>query len=397
MHFDFCPLTFAFAFCLFLTSLFLQPPSYAQQPYAAINPAAVNYSGAGRDAGHDLSGPEIRVGLLAPLTGTRQPEGEALRRAAEMAIEEENTTALSGGRHLALVARDESGPWGRASSETVRMVFDDEAVAVITSSDGKSAHLAEQVANKIGVPILTLAGDSTTTEINLPWIFRVGASDAQQARLMARDIYQVRKLSRVLLVMQNDYDGRVGAEEFEKAARATNAPGPRHVIIDDPVLNGQGRPASELGDAQAVVLWTDAAAAESLLPRLREASSLLPIYLCRKAAQSVSAGGPLLRFATGASGGAGIWSVGNYGTDQSAQRSFVESYRQRFGVEPAMNAARVYDAVRLLAASLRQSGPNRARLRDVLANVSGYPGASGRISFDHAGNDTSPATLIQIQ
>ena len=38
-----------------------------------------------------------------------------------MAIEEENTSALSGSRPLTLVTRDESGPWGHASSEIVAL------------------------------------------------------------------------------------------------------------------------------------------------------------------------------------------------------------------------------------------------------------------------------------
>src|SRR5208283_2922222 len=120
LRFDFCVLTFDLLFCLLsLLSVrcFAQaPPS---EPYAAIIRAAVSYNGPGRDAGHDLAGAEIRLGLLAPLAGPRQAEGEALRRAAEMAIEEENATSPPGGRRLALVTRDESGPWGQASAQIV--------------------------------------------------------------------------------------------------------------------------------------------------------------------------------------------------------------------------------------------------------------------------------------
>ena len=219
------------AYCL-LSSLtcFAQAPT--AQPYATINHDAVNYNGPGRDAGHDLTGAEIRVGLLLPLSGPREAEGEALRRASQMAVDEENALALPGGDHLRLVVRDESGPWGQASTQIVHMVFDDQAVALITSAEGDSAHLAEQVGNKIGVPILTLSTDSTTTEINLPWIFRMGPTDAMQAQAFARDIYQKRKLQRVVLLNQNDRDGRLGAEAFIKAAGEVNAPAPLPLTVD---------------------------------------------------------------------------------------------------------------------------------------------------------------------
>src|SRR5208283_4060922 len=160
LPFAFCLLTFAFSLCLLsLSAVTCLAQTTPAEPYAAINRDAVSYNGPGRDGGHDLAGSEIRLGLLTPLAGPRQAEGEALRRGAEMAIEEENVTSLPGGRRLTLVTRDESGPWGQAATQIVHMVFDDQAVALITSAEGGSAHLAEQVGNKIGVPILTLSSD----------------------------------------------------------------------------------------------------------------------------------------------------------------------------------------------------------------------------------------------
>jgi ABC-type branched-subunit amino acid transport system substrate-binding protein len=78
------------------------------------------------------------------------------------------------------------------------------------------------------------------------------------------------------------------------------------------------------------------------------------------------------------------------------RESFGERYRERTGALPIPAAARAYDAVRILAASLRRSGPNRARLRDALAALSGYHGASGVVAFDHAGNDVSDFTLVRF-
>ena len=104
LPFAFCPLPFDLHFSLLPTAfclLALLPPlCFAQEarPYAAIDRNAVTYNGPGRDAGSDLGGAEIRVGLLAPLTGPRQAEGEALRHAAELAIEEENANSQPGGR-----------------------------------------------------------------------------------------------------------------------------------------------------------------------------------------------------------------------------------------------------------------------------------------------------------
>ena len=367
-----------------------------QKPYAAINRDAVSYNGPGRDAAHDLAGPEIRLGLLAPLAGPRQAEGQALRRAAEMAIEEENAASLPGGLRLALAVRDETGPWGRASSEIVHLVFDDQAVALITSTDGGAAHLAEQVANKIGVPILTLSSDTTTTEINLPWIFRMGPTDAVQARAFARDIYQNQKLQRVALLTQDDHDGRAGGEEFEIAARELNAASPQRIIVEPDKLAGdelrktlEGVQARRDLDRRSQGQFARGAPAGGLAHARRSTFAARP----HKAIGAIPAQ-PHCRAC--ASEDPGVWTTQAPEAQSTPHEAFAERYRQRFGVAAGIGAAQAYDAVRIVAASLRQSGPNRARLRDALAGITSFPGASGVISFDHAGNDTSPVTLFRL-
>jgi ABC-type branched-subunit amino acid transport system substrate-binding protein len=64
---------------------------------------------------------------------------------------------------------------------------------------------------------------------------------------------------------------------------------------------------------------------------------------------------------------------------------------------PGPAAAEVYDAVRLIATGLRESGPNRARLRDSLAKVTGFAGVSGNISFDGAGNNRAEVALAPFK
>jgi branched-chain amino acid transport system substrate-binding protein len=372
---------------LFLAALLASTlPALAQNSppaYAVIPRDAVNYAGPGRDASHDFLASEIKIGFLAPLTGPDQNEGKALLLAVQLAIEDEAATPLPQGRRLAIVPRDQNGPWGHASNEVVHLVYEDQAVAIVTSLDGGSAHLAEQIGNKIGIPVLTLSTDPTTTQINLPWIFRLGPTDTQQARAFARDIYLVRKLKQVVLVTENDHDGRVGGEEFQKAARESNAPPVIQLAVDPADL----RPDSVVNQIaaqkpDALVLWTKYETAAALLPQLRHALPATAVYLCREAAQG--------RFDPN------TWILTSRATPSPLRHSFENRYRARVGTPPTMASAQAYDAVRILAAALRRSGPNRARLRDALAELSGYTGASGVISFDHAGNDLSDVTLVTL-
>jgi ABC-type branched-subunit amino acid transport system substrate-binding protein len=152
----------------------------------------------------------------------------------------------------------------------------------------------------------------------------------------------------------------------------------------------------ELAKAQAVVIWTDAATASRLLARVRELPPTVPLYLCRKAAESNSIGDSKPPCPACANQDAGQW-IAATPESREVWAGFNQRYRQRFGAEPGIGAAQAYDAVRVLATSLRRSGPNRARLRDALAAVSAFAGASGVISFDHAGNDTSQVRLLKVK
>jgi branched-chain amino acid transport system substrate-binding protein len=346
----------------------------------------VDYAGPGRDARHDLEGPAIKIGLLAPLSGPRQDEGKALLEAAQLASEDEAASPLPQGRRLSIVARDQSGPWGRASNEIVHLVYEDQAVAIITSLDGASAHLAEQVGNKVGIPIVTLSTDPTTTQINLPWIFRLGPSDTQQARVFARDIYLARKLKQVILITENGHDGRVGGEEFQKAARTLYAPPAVQLTIDAAHWNPDALVRQIAAQKpEALVFWTGHEMAAGLVPRFRKSLPMAPIYLCHEAAQG--------RLEIDQEN---IWVVTPRLPASPLRESFEKRYRARAGTFPSPAATQAYDAVRLLAAALHRSGPNRARLRDALATLSNYPGASGVIAFDHAGNDLSEVTLARL-
>jgi hypothetical protein len=68
------------------------------------------------------------------------------------------------------VASDQN--WGMASTQLVRALMDDHALAII-ALDRDAAHLAEQLALKVFVPVIALSSDKKLTSTNVPWIFRL--------------------------------------------------------------------------------------------------------------------------------------------------------------------------------------------------------------------------------
>jgi branched-chain amino acid transport system substrate-binding protein len=81
----------------------------------------------------------------------------------------------------------------------------------------------------------------------------------------------------------------------------------------------------------------------------------------------------------------------------TSSKSFAQRYELAMGAPPSPVAAEAYDAVCLVVDALRAAGANRARVRDRLATVENFSGASGIISFDNQGNNRSTLRLVRIQ
>lgn len=401
-HFSTNLMTFAGLFILIAaaTTAGAQTPLESPRPYASIASHGTSYVGPGRESVSDLAGATIRLGFLAPLHGPRQAEGNAIVAAARLALDDASGNPLPGGRRLELAIGDESGPsWGHTTDELIRLVFDQQAVAVITSADGSTAHLSEQVGNRMGVPILTLSTDATTTQIDIPWIFRLGPGDSEQAGIIAGEIYRTRNLRRVLLIAESDHDGRLGGREFQEAARQLAAPTVNLLRVDP--LQPDVHPllaAIQKDSPEAIVFWTRPEIACRLINGIREKGNQTPIFLSQESAQ----GGYGLRFdapdalESEPDQKGGIWTVTSAPAGSPLEKTFARRYELLTGSLPSPVAAEAYDAVRLIIRALRDAGPNRARVRDRIAAVRNDPGASGLISFDHEGNNRTQVRLVRI-
>jgi branched-chain amino acid transport system substrate-binding protein len=353
-------------------------------PYASIVADGERSVGPGGAVANDLSGPVVRIGMLAPLGGVKKAEGDAMVAAARMALRDAGDR-LADGRPIELATEDENGPsWGAISDAVVRLVVDDGAVVVIAPTRGADAHVCEQVGNRMGVPVLTLAADATTTQIDIPWIFRMRASDDVEAEALAQDIYSSHRLRRALLVTEADHDGTRGVAAMARAAKALGVAAPGELMLD-PLFVDVGMVVKKIEEAspEAVVIWTAPSTAGVLMRALAAAGIKAIFYLSQDAAASDV-------------GGLAAWTVVAEGRDVGFAQSFAERYQRAARVDPSVEARETYDAVTITVRALQAAGANRARVRDVLARVQNFSGASGRVSFDREGNDRVVLRVVRV-
>jgi branched-chain amino acid transport system substrate-binding protein len=185
--------------------------------------AATAGEGSGSAAERDAERQAITIGLFLPAGGSAAPIGAAVSRGAAIAMRRANQAGGVDGRPIRLVSADSDRLWDGASGELVRLIYDEQAVAVIGAVDGRSAHLAEQVitrARGAALFVTPWASETTLTRIRVPWFFRMVPDDRQQAEVLARDIFATRGLRRAAVWVGGEYDGRAAAAEFHRAAPA---------------------------------------------------------------------------------------------------------------------------------------------------------------------------------
>jgi branched-chain amino acid transport system substrate-binding protein len=352
-------------------------------PYASIAREGESYAGAGRAAANDLKGKVVRIGMLAPLQGSRRAEGDAMVAAARIALQDAGGDALPGGRRVELAIRDSGGAsWGVVSDAVIDLVMKDDVVAMITSTNGADAHLCEQVGNRMGVPVLTLAADATTTQIDIPWIFRMGASDVAEAQSFAQEVYRVQGFTKVTVIAAQDHDGRSGVAAMKLAAGSLGVAEPESIAMDPLRSDAEGVVKRMVAESpEAVVIWTGAETAEILL-RAMKAAGVRAICL-------------LPEDATEAGYGMNVWTVVSDGEGDLVRERFSRRFAQATGVAPNVAAMETYDAVTLTVRALRGVGANRARARDALAQVQKFDGAGGWVSFDREGNNTTTLHMVR--
>ena len=151
-----------------------KPPAAAQGPVVPKAPDAQQspYARAGED-GVDFSGPRRRRLSQGPVHvvvfGPR-----AVQAVQSQEMQEELKAGAANGQDWTLLPVASDQNWGAASTQLVRALMDDHAVAIV-ALDRNAAHLAEQLALKTFVPVLALSSDKTLTSTNVPWIFRLPA------------------------------------------------------------------------------------------------------------------------------------------------------------------------------------------------------------------------------
>lgn len=355
------------------------------------------FLGAGREKKAPPGLTEVRVGVLAPLSGNvLAPQGNQLLQGAMLAAEVANAKGGYQGIPFKVMPHNDVGLWGAAANEVVKM-SDEGAWAVLGTIDDVNSHVAIRVALKLEIPVVNCGDpDPTFTETGIPWVIRVIGDDRQSSYALVDYIHRKMGHKRVAVLRANNRYGRVGIMEFRDAALRIGYPLVLEVRFDE----GETTYDAQLeriknSNPDAILLWGNAKEMGLIVNQAKKMGLEQPIY-----ASDRSVNPEFLEIAGDNANGIITTCQYNPKSDSPKLKEFQANYKKRFGMEPDVFAAHAYDGMDLIIQSIYKVGLNKALIRDKLTDLKtfqGYEGVTGEIILDASWADIGPIWMAEIK
>ena len=329
---------------------------------------------------------QVKIGLLIP-----DPGAVAARHGAELAIREAN--AATGSLTYQLVVRSTEGPWGAGSKESVGLVFEDEVAVIMGSLDSRNAHLAEQVATKTRIAMLSSwATEMSLSEAFVPWYYRCIPNDHQQATALAREIYGNRKYNKVATIASEKHDAQLAANAFVKVAASFQHEVPRQYTRGPSGNNlAEILAAIEKLGMEAIVLFGDPEFAADLVPMLKQRGMNQRIFGTLALTDGQKAINPDWNNLEGII----LVSTDHWFTEEGI--AFQQAFRKTFGYQPGAAAVYAYDGIRVIIDVIRRGGPDRDGIIEAFDDTDYPSGITGSIRFDARGNRSGRVDLMTVR
>lgn len=331
----------------------------------------------------------VSMGLFVP-DDVNNPAGQALIKGAMLALTMANQKGGYQGRPFKRVIRWADSPWSAGSQEMIRFAYQDNVVAVITYLSAAS-HIAEQIALKTYLPVITpVATDTTLTHARVPWIFRLPPDDHQQAEVLVKKCLASVSRGNVGLITATDQDSRMAAKELEKEMIVQKSPPLFHHVVDE-----------RLFDFTPLIRTIKKASPDGLILRLKHTRMADAITSFRASGIDCPIFVPWIPGTESVldttESGITMLQPFQAGPGLRIYGAFAEAYLEMYHEQPLPSAAYGFDAMQLLITAVQAGGTDRVAIRNELVHLSGFTGATGRIAWDTGGGNTSPPSIRTFQ
>jgi branched-chain amino acid transport system substrate-binding protein len=362
--------------------------------------ALIGFGCSGRDSGN------IKIGVIAELTGDMPAVGASCKNAAEMAVAEINS---AGGIQLGekkykvdLIVEDNAGKADQSASAAQKLITQNKVSAIVGPNASRYALPAAEIAESSKVVLITPWSTAPKTTLDSKtgaakrYVFRSCFIDPFQGRVIARFVLDNLKMKKTAVLYDVASEYNKGIAEYFKEVYEQQ--GGKVVAFETYTTNDKdfSSQLTKIKKAGPEIIFLPNYYSEVPL-QIQQAKRLginVPFI------GSDSWGSTELSKLCGADCNDYYFST-HYAADAAtpATKTFIENYKAKYGAIPDDVAALTYDSFGLIWQALKSAGKNdRQALRNALARIPQYDGVTGSMQFkEGSGDPIKSAVILKIR
>ena len=339
----------------------------------------------------------VKIGHVAPTSGSVAHLGKDNENAARMAVDELNAKGVTiGGKKvkLELQLEDDAADPKQATAVAQKLV-DMKVAGVIGHMNSGTTIPASKVYSDAGIPqISPSATNPKYTHQGFKTAFRLMADDVRLGSTLG--VYAVKELKGKSIAVIDDRTsyGQGVAEEFTKAVKAAGGSIAETQYTSDKATDFTAILTQIKSKKPDVVFFGGMDAVAGPMIRQMKQLGISPKFMggdgiCTSELPRLS-GGAMAdgQVVCGEAGGA-------EGEQKVGLEKFKTAYKKKFGIDVQVYAPYVYDATNVMVAAMVKAGSAEPKVYlPVLAKTDGYKGVTGAIAFDDRGDIKNGALTL---
>ena len=343
-------------------------------------------------------GKTFKLGYDLELSGAVAAYGNAGKNGANLAVDEINKSGGINGKQITVVSKDNKSDNAEAATVVSNLINNDKVNAVIGSMTSGAVKSMTPNITKGAVPLVTPAGtDDTLTVTNgkvNEYIFRSTFQDSYQGKVLANYTTNELKAKKVVLYYDNSSDYAKGiAKSFEKTYDGK--------IVDKVSFQSGDK------DFQATLSKIKGEDFDAIvMPGYYNETGLITKQARELGIEQPILGGDGFADSTfitlaGDAAATNVYYVSGYSAKALATDTttkFIAAYQAKYKSEPSMFDALSYDAVYMVKQAAEDTkAKTSVAVKDGLAKLKNFKGATGEITVDKDHNPVKEAVVIKLE
>jgi branched-chain amino acid transport system substrate-binding protein len=341
----------------------------------------------------------VKIGVILPLTGSQAAFGEALKNGYLIALDEINAKGGVLGKKVELDIYDDQSKPEQAVHGVSKLVDQDHVPIILGSFSSESTTAMIPAVTQHQVPlIIPIALADNLLESKSPWIFRVGASTTDYARVTAAFLKENGAPKTMAIVYENTNFGQSSMKAMTAVAQAG---GIKLVAVESYEAKSPDYRAMLQRVKRAnpeVIYFCSYLLDATTLMRQSQEVDLNPKYYT-----SAGTGFAIAEFPT--SKGAGKNAEYTFAVMQwlptarwAGSAEFDAEYFKRYNSHPTHHPMSSYTALQVAARAINNAkSMDSAKIRDAVRNTNLGMTPFGPVIFDVSGQNQHPLMITQVQ